>query len=676
MTARRSVTSEDALGLGPSVPLRVALVGAGRMARQHATVVRRLDARVVAVADPDPSARRRAEEWLPDSVAYPTLSELLDSEPVDVVHVCSPPGDHERSAALALESGCHVYVEKPFAQTTSAAERLYDLADEMNLILTPGHQLLFEDPTDRLRRLIPALGEAVHLNSYFSFRPSRRTTGLPSLSGDAQLLDVLPHPAYLLLDFMTRLDGDTSSSPAHVESGRHGTVLALVRRGSLTGSLIISLAARPIESYLEIVGTNGSIRADYVRGIVLRSLGPGTSSIDKAFQPFRMARQLGTKSAGALLRRATGGQGSYPGLQRAIAAFHEAVELGTGPPISRESTVETVGLCSQVAEAIQGAASARLPSDAPAEDRGSTAAPRVLVSGGTGYLGRRLVRELRDRGQRVIALSRREPAPWERLPGVEYRVLDLGGALDAELPSADLVIHCAAETAGGWEAHERNSIRATERLLRAAAVAKIPRAVHVSSLAVLDESTEAATSETTPLVEDARAHGPYVWGKAESERIATELSEMLGISLRIVRPGPLVESAVFSPPGRLGRRVGNLFIAVGSGSEQVPVTDVDFAARALAWIALHFEDAPGILNLLAPELPTRKDLVRKLKGQNPDLRVAWLPRFLLHPLSWSATLLQKMVRPGRPAMSVAGAFRSGRYDTGLAARVADLLEEG
>ena len=46
-------------------------------------------------------------------------------------------------------------------------------------------------------------------------------------------------------------------------------------------------------------------------------------------------------------------------------------------------------------------------------------------------------------------------------------------------------MHLAAETAGGFEEHRRNSVDATECVIRAAAKAGVKRVIHVSSLAVL-----------------------------------------------------------------------------------------------------------------------------------------------------------------------------------------------
>jgi len=266
--------------------LRVGIVGAGQMARQHARAIGRLsNATVTAVVDPDTSALEEMRRIQPGAVGFASLADLLRAQTVDVVHICTPPQTHELLTEQVLDAGCHVYVEKPFVETHAAATRLAAVAHRNGLKICAGHQLLFEPPTLRALELLPALGELTHVESYFSFRAVKHTpNGRAPLRDDLQLLDILPHPVYLLLDFLERAT-EGATKLVSVEIGPRGTVHALVRRGSLTGTLVVTLEGRPVESYLRLVGANGSINADYVRSTVQRNLGPGASGIDKLASP-------------------------------------------------------------------------------------------------------------------------------------------------------------------------------------------------------------------------------------------------------------------------------------------------------------------------------------------------------------------------------------------------------
>jgi len=517
---------------------------------------------------------------------------------------------------------------------------------------------------------LPAVGQLTHVESYFSFRAVKHDpSGRAPLRDDLQLLDILPHPVYLLLDFLERAVEGTTELVA-VEIGPRGTVHALIRRGPLTGTLVVTLDGRPVESFLRLVGTNGSINADYVRSTVQRNLGPGSSGIDKLVSPYRLARQLLTGTTAAMGKRFLKRQRSYPGLAEIFGAFYEAVRANRDSPVTRSNLIETVSICERIAEA--------LVTSYPAVD--SAARPHrkapVVVTGGTGFLGKEVVRALLDGGDRVRVIARRTPPDWEKIPDVEYVVADISQPVSPELfGGAKTVIHCAAETAGGWDQHERNSVAATEQVLTAAASAHVKQVIHVSSISVLAVPARGERlSEDSEFEANARTGGPYAWGKIESELLAVSRSHQLGIDLRVVRPSALVDYRHFDPPGLLGKRVGNIFVAVGMPSHQLGVVDVVFSAQTLAWMVRHFDEAPAVLNLFEPQLPTKRELLARLRRSNPDLTIVWLPPVLLLPISWLAIALQKMLRPGAAAINVAKIFARLNYDTSRIAALAPAVK--
>jgi predicted dehydrogenase/nucleoside-diphosphate-sugar epimerase len=642
--------------------LRVAIVGSGKMAANHARAVASctVPARVVAVADPSEVALAAMCHVAPDAMQFASLTELLAAGGVDVVHICTPPASHVPLAIEALEAGHHIYVEKPFAESSEDAERILGIAKNRGLKVAAGHQLLHEKPTRVAAGHLPSLGHISHIESYFSFRTVRRVPGgrVP-LASDLQLLDILPHPVYLLLHFLN-LSASGRPRLLALDIGEGGTVHALIKQGHLTGSLVVTLEGRPVESYMRVVGANGAVHADYIRGTVQRQIGPGTSGIDKVLSPFRLAEQLVFGTTAALGARAMNRQRSYPGLVELFDAFYGAVQTGAPSPVTNENILETTRLCEQVAAGLRSAKREHSQTVVrPAIKSG------VLVTGGTGSLGAAVVKELVAAGREVRAVSRREPARWERVTGAEYVAADLSQPLPVSLfQGIDSVIHTAAETAGSWNEHQRNSIDATDHVIRSAAVAGVKRVIHVSSVAVLARPAgRALVTDETALASQSRSFGPYVWGKLESERLAIELGRTLGIGVKIARPGPLVNFVNFEAPGRLGRRIGNVFVAVGMPRDRLSMTEVGFAARVLIWMVDSFDSAPDKLNLLDPNPPTKRDAIQRLRRRNPDLTVAWLPMSLLAPLSWLALLVQKVARPRKSAMNIAKAFASPKYDT-------------
>ncbi|HET7563600.1 MAG TPA: Gfo/Idh/MocA family oxidoreductase [Gemmatimonadaceae bacterium] len=657
-----------------SAPLRVAIVGAGKMGQHHARAIAHLGplARVVASVDPAPAAREAIEQLCAGSTAYPDLETLFAHEAIDVVHICTAPSTHQAMADAAVAAGCNVYVEKPFVESADGAAQLIDAAQEKGVKLCAGHQLLYESPAREALALLPMLGRIVHVESYFSFRTVRRSpNGRTPLRADLQLLDILPHPVYLLLQFLEAASPGDHAELTALDLGPAGTLHALVRSGAITGNLTVTLEGRPVESYLRVIGTNGAVHADFVRGTVQRLIGPGTSGIDKILNPYRLSRQLLSGTTRALGRRALKRQRSYPGLREIFEAFYTSILDDAPAPMTPEQILETVRIWERVARALEAPARVAVAPTRPIAPRVDTAS-RVLITGGTGFLGKEVARALAAHGDVARVVARRSPPAWDQLPGVEYHVADVSEMLPTDLlQQMDVVIHCAAATAGGFDEHRKDSVQATERVLRAAAEAGVSRVIHVSSLAVLSAaSSRSVLKEDSPLEARGEERGPYVWGKLESERRAVALGKELGITVKIARPGALVDYNNFEPPGRLGKRVGNIFVAVGSPRDALGVADVGFAGQTLAWMATHFDEAPDTLHILAPELPTRRELVSRLRRVNPDLTVLWLPTALLVPLSWAAIGAQKALRPGKPAVNVTKVFASQRYDTALAASVA------
>ena len=88
----------------------------------------------------------------------------------------------------------------------------------------------------------------------------------------------------------------------------------------------------------------------------------------------------------------------------------------------------------------------------------------LLVTGGTGTLGRLVVRRLRDTGGKVRVLSRRGHEAGE---GIEYVTGDLatGQGVEAAVDGAEVIVHCAGSNKGD-EDKARNLVRAAARLQR------------------------------------------------------------------------------------------------------------------------------------------------------------------------------------------------------------------
>jgi predicted dehydrogenase len=84
------------------------------------------------------------------------FDEMLADPELDAVVVATPVPTHFELARRALQSGKHVLVEKPPAMTGSEMDELVALASDRDLVLMPGHLLLYHPGVRKLREMITA----------------------------------------------------------------------------------------------------------------------------------------------------------------------------------------------------------------------------------------------------------------------------------------------------------------------------------------------------------------------------------------------------------------------------------------------------------------------------------------------------------------------------------------
>ena len=240
----------------------------------------------------------------------------------------------------------------------------------------------------------------------------------------------------------------------------------------------------------------------------------------------------------------------------------------------------------------------------------------IAITGAAGLVGRAAVARALSAGHRVIAVTRGDGAD---LPaGVDLRQADLSDQTQATaaLAGADVILHAAGRMRGTETEMLRDTVLATEKVMRAAATGGRATGgrVHVilvSSLSVYDGGqltpgatlTEHHPVETRPELRDA-----YARAKIAQERVARSLSQQMGVALTILRPG-----IVWGPGHLWNAHLGLSFpvpLRIG-GTGELPLIHIDHLAQALI-LACEQRPEGAVLNVLDDDRPTRARYLRAL----------------------------------------------------------------
>lgn len=208
-------------------PLRVGLVGCGRLAELGylPALGRTGDLRLVAVADPDARRRRRLATLAGDAASGPladfaSADDLLAGTAIDAVVLASPAAAHLRDAAAATAAGVAVLVEKPPAPDAAGAAALAALDPPPRI----GFNRRFDPAVRAVREAIPDDGDLV-LDLGIHYR--RQSWGAHAVHDDA-LSDLGPH----LVDWARWLSGSEAFAVRAVEiSPERATIEVELGRG-------------------------------------------------------------------------------------------------------------------------------------------------------------------------------------------------------------------------------------------------------------------------------------------------------------------------------------------------------------------------------------------------------------------------------------------------------------
>jgi predicted dehydrogenase len=153
--------------------IKVGIVGCGKIADAHAAAISLIpDCEIVGVCDNEELMAKQLYERYKIKQYFRDMHEMLEAARPGVVHITTPPQSHFEIARLCLNSGCHVYIEKPLTVNSNEADQLIRLAEEKKLKLTVGTDEQYSHVAIRMRKLIRdgyLGGPPVHMEAYYCY---------------------------------------------------------------------------------------------------------------------------------------------------------------------------------------------------------------------------------------------------------------------------------------------------------------------------------------------------------------------------------------------------------------------------------------------------------------------------------------------------------------------------
>jgi predicted dehydrogenase len=243
--------------------LRAGVIGLGMMGRNHVRVwdeaIEGVD--LVAVADPDPGAVRRATAGR-QARGFEDPERMFAEEELDLVSIVAPTSLHLPVALAALRAGANVLVEKPIAATREEAVEMIQAARDAGRMLTVGHIERFNPAIRELRRRL----EANELGRVFQINATRLGPFPARIRDVGVVVDLAPHD----LDIMRYLVGSEpiriyAETERRIHTEHEDLFNGMIKfANGVVGVLDINWLTPTKKRTLTVTGERGMYVADYI----------------------------------------------------------------------------------------------------------------------------------------------------------------------------------------------------------------------------------------------------------------------------------------------------------------------------------------------------------------------------------------------------------------------------
>lgn len=246
-------------------PLRISLVGCGRISQTHLQAISNLQeyCQLVAVADVRESAAKSVAEQY-GCKAFTDYREMIDGNKIEAVIISSPPSTHAEIASFFLEQGIHVLCEKPLAIRVTEAEQMVNKASEKDCLLMMASKYRYVDDVIKAKGIVESgiLGEVVLFENVFCSKVDMRDrwNARKQIAGGGVLVDNGCHSVDIARYLLGPIDKVQAEEGRRIQQLEvEDTARLYFRTKSETmGAVDLSWSIhKEQESYVNLYGTEG-----------------------------------------------------------------------------------------------------------------------------------------------------------------------------------------------------------------------------------------------------------------------------------------------------------------------------------------------------------------------------------------------------------------------------------
>jgi nucleoside-diphosphate-sugar epimerase len=455
--------------------------------------------------------------------------------------------------------------------------------------------------------------------------------------------DFLPHALYVLLEYtgapreLKVMQRTTGVLPQNLPD----EIRILINGEDAFGTVTFSFAAKPHLHFIRVYGTRMMTEIDInTMTAVVHPVSGLPKAAQKVIYNIQESWQQTTSTVSNVYRFLTGKLKPYHGMMTLIHLYYDAIRSGNPPPVSRERALLVIKTMDEVFKQLKfdPLKHERIVPDVATKRKHPE---RILVTGGTGFVGKRLVERLIEEGYAVRVLARKlANVDSLRSFGAEIfwgDVADLE-SFEQALIGNDIIVHLAAGTSGSEKDCKAGTLQGTKNVLELCRRHKPRKLVYISSCSVYgvaDFKKNQLVPESASLERFPEKRGSYSASKQEAETYVTEFMKSGDVAAVILRPGTIYGPGgdIYTP--MMGFSMGRLYVIIGNGKFLLPFVYIDNLVEAIIGSIETKKGDNQVFNVVDMDRVSKREYMNKvIRKIHPDAKVLYFPYSFLYGITW------------------------------------------